>query len=325
LSEGLVRIFLPHWAPRTAEISGFWAHDSSLGWSHIPNAKGPFNVLGHETLISINSKGFRDVERSYERDISRYRIVVLGDSMVWGYGVQQEDVFTALLEKRLQGVEAINLGVSGYGTDQELILLQREGVRYRPNLFIVVIAYNDLQTNVQTRAYLAYQKPMFEFSRNGGLSLTNTPVPRQTFLERGALTLIRYSFVLNKAASMYHYFTLGSVSRGLTAADVTKEQPFPRSAAEQITVAMLLEMGVTARQVNADLLLVLADGMGQIGREMEKFFGARNIRILNMDQYFSKEDVEGFHLRDGMHWNPGGHRNVADRLARYLEDQKLIR
>ncbi len=324
LSEGIVRIFFPDWGPRTAALSRFWTHDAFLGWSHIPNARGPFNVLGQETLISINSKGFRDIERSYERSIPRYRILVLGDSMVWGYGVRQEEIFTALLEKELQGIDVINLGVSGYGTDQELILLQKEGVRYQPDLIVVVIASNDFQENVQKKAYLVYQKPMFEFSSHGGLSLTNTPVPGQTFWERAASTLMRYSFFLNKAASTYHYFTLGSVTGGSMTAGVKGQQPFPRSVAERVTVAMLLEMRALAQEANAELLLVLADGMGRLGREMAEFFAARNVRILNMDEDFSKEEVERLHLRDGVHWNALGHRKVADRLVRYLGGEKMV-
>ena len=162
LSEGLARVFFPYWAPRTAVVSQFWKYHPSLGWSHIPNSEGSFNPFGSESFISINSKGFRDKERSYERDLSKYRIVVLGDSMVWGYGVQQYEVFTALMEKRRENIEVVNLGVSGYGTDQELILLRQEGDRYRPDLIVVLIHENDFHMNGRESAYLAYQKPMFE-------------------------------------------------------------------------------------------------------------------------------------------------------------------
>src|SRR5438132_6529653 len=117
LTEALVWIFFPQWGPRTAALSRFWQHDALLGWSHVAHAHGRFVAFGSPTLVSINSRGFRDIERSYDRDPSKYRTVILGDSMVWGYAVESAEMFTTLLEKRMAGLEAINLGVSGYGTD----------------------------------------------------------------------------------------------------------------------------------------------------------------------------------------------------------------
>lgn len=323
LAEGFVRVFFPDWGPRTAEIARFWAYDASLGWSHIPNAKGTFRALGDETFITINSKGFRDIERTYERDRSQYRIVVLGDSLVWGYGVNQQETFTALLEQNCPGMEVINLGVSGYGTDQELILLQKEGIRFRPDLVVVVITPNDFQTNVQTKAYLVYHKPVFELSNNG-LRLTNIPVPTQKGFERVGSMLMRYSFLLNKVASTYHGFALTVMLRESGIENTNRDGRFPRNHAEDITVAMLLHMGMMMKEQNAELVLIMADGMGGRGEDMEKLFRSRAIRIVNMDHDFRKSYSEKLHLGDGLHWNAAGHRKVADRFVRYLQDEKLI-
>ena len=80
--------------------------------------------------------GFRDRERETargsDRNGSRLRIVVLGDSFTWGHGVEDEGLFTRLLEDRLPGTEVWNLGGSAYSTEQELLLLRKESRRIDP-------------------------------------------------------------------------------------------------------------------------------------------------------------------------------------------------
>lgn len=243
--------------------------------------------------------------------------------MVWGYGVQQEEVFTASLEKQHEGIEVINLGVAGYGTDQELILLQQEGVRYRPDLIVLVFVENDFLTNVQSSAYSIHHKPMYTMSDDGRPSLTNIPVPTQRIWERAASRIIRHSFVLNITAGAYFTFKVESLFSSSTTRDSMKSLPFPRDPEERITVALLLEIQEVAKKIGADLLLVLADGMGARGREMENFFNSRHMRILNLDPSFPQEEAKQLHLADGEHWSALGHETAANRLVKYLEDENL--
>jgi lysophospholipase L1-like esterase len=323
LGEGGLRLFFPHLAPRTATISQFWRYDPALGWAHVPNATGSFSAFGSTTPVSINAKGFRDRERSYARAPSTYRIVVLGDSLVWGYGVHQGQIFTALMEQQRANLEVVNLGVSGYGTDQELLLFRQEGHRYRPDLTVVLLVENDFTTNVR-RSYVAYPKPMFEVSRDGGLSVTNTPVPRPRRWQRTATRLVRHSFLLNLALSTSYRLWAGRpLSSPMTAA-VPPRLPFPRNPEEEITAALLLELRRAVEQAGSDFLLVL-DSLGSAGDELERFFAARNVRVLNLEPDLSRGERRAFHLPDGVHWSARGHDEVAGRLLRYLDDQRLIR
>ena len=80
---------------------------------------------------------------------------------VWGFGVEKDQRFTELLEKKLTNTEVLNLGCSGYGQDQELLLLKREGLRYAPDLIMVVIdAASDFENNSSFFQYGLY-KPFF--------------------------------------------------------------------------------------------------------------------------------------------------------------------
>jgi hypothetical protein len=70
--------------------------------------------------------------------------VVLGDSFAWGYGVGDDEVFTEVLASLLPTVEVVNLGVTAYGTQQELDYLRQEGVRYSPDIVLLSFVLNDV-------------------------------------------------------------------------------------------------------------------------------------------------------------------------------------
>ena len=142
--EGAVRVFLPHWAPRTGQITNFWNFDSRYGWAHIPGTSGRFDSYGFNTTIRINANGFRGHEVPYARMDERRRVLVLGDSFVWGFGVNEHEMFTTLLEELVPDLEAVNLGVSGYSTDQELLLYQNEGYKYQADMVVILVVENDL-------------------------------------------------------------------------------------------------------------------------------------------------------------------------------------
>jgi len=84
--------------------------DAKLGWSPIPKRGFKHHKWGK---ITTNSLGFR----SEELDQNKKQIIVLGDSVAWGYGVSDEETMPYLLEQKLQSLDyqVSNLAVSGYG------------------------------------------------------------------------------------------------------------------------------------------------------------------------------------------------------------------
>ncbi len=149
-------------------------YDPRLGWRNIPGWQG--STFGGE--VRINAKGLRDRDHPYDKPPGMKRLLVLGDSFTWGFGVDQRAMFTEVLERRLvrdgKNWEIINTGVVGWGNDQEYLFLIDEGLRYEPD--IVLLAFytgNDMTDNHQTSLELI-RKPLFI---NEQLVLTNMPVP----------------------------------------------------------------------------------------------------------------------------------------------------
>ncbi len=98
-----------------------------------------------------NSHGLRDHERGYEKEEGVFRIVATGDSFTFGTGVpSMEDIFLKRLERALnaEGIrgyrfEVINGAQPGYNTPHEYEWLKKEGIKYSPDLIMVVYFFND--------------------------------------------------------------------------------------------------------------------------------------------------------------------------------------
>lgn len=102
-----------------------------------------------ESFPSINSHGQRDIERAYRKPAGTKRILLLGDSIVAGHGIYDlNNTISRQLEKMLQEsgktVEVLNFGVGGYTSRAETELLKAKGLRYSPDMVIVVFLANDI-------------------------------------------------------------------------------------------------------------------------------------------------------------------------------------
>lgn len=112
----------------------------------LPDLDVPF--LGKRLVT--NHDGFRGPPRTPAKPANGFRIVGLGDSVLFGWGVEYEEAglpkLEALVQQALPGklVEAIDTGVPGYNTAMEAVVLQEKGLRFQPDLVIVDFVGNDL-------------------------------------------------------------------------------------------------------------------------------------------------------------------------------------
>ena len=94
-----------------------------------------------DTEVRVNSLGTRDDEASLHRP----SIVVLGDSQAMGWGVEESETFSMLLEGTC-GQKVLNAAVPSYGTAREIGLLKRVDTDALDWL-IVQYHENDLREN----------------------------------------------------------------------------------------------------------------------------------------------------------------------------------
>lgn len=160
-----------------SERKKFCQYDATLGWAGIPDIKGSLKWIDFEHPVQHNQHGFRGKNYPFQRS-DKKRIVVVGDSFVWGFGVNDQEIFTAQIENQLGDQwEIVNMGVSGYGTDQQIILWESLGQKWNPDhVFLFFTFVNDLYDNILPERY-GYPKPIIRFKPDRSITLVNVPVP----------------------------------------------------------------------------------------------------------------------------------------------------
>lgn len=148
LLEIIGRIFDPlgiSYYPEMASYLDTLILEEPIGYRNRPNLQGKF----FGTSVVINSLGMRDRE-IVAPVASEFRILILGDSVPFGVGVQYEASFPYQLEKILNTqfkgpIRTLNMGVPSYNTEQEWTQLQTLGMTLRPNLVILLFVSNDIE------------------------------------------------------------------------------------------------------------------------------------------------------------------------------------
>jgi lysophospholipase L1-like esterase len=188
LVEALTAVFHPQRILQSkAEDIFFTQYDPEIGWVNREGASGTYrpNPETRATTVRINEQGFRGDGVSIPKPPGSRRVLLLGDSNTFGYGMEEEERFSDLLSERLPGNhEVANLGVFGYGTDQELLLFQRVGRIFEPDIVVLGFSAGDVSDNMSS-INATYSKPYFRLEAGGGLTLKNTPVPRSLIYMRG--------------------------------------------------------------------------------------------------------------------------------------------
>lgn len=123
----------------------------------------PNMVFSHTTAdgtwqFTTNAQGFRNfADFTYEKPPGRLRVVTLGDSHTQGHECRQEATYSAVIDRYLTArgfdVEVMNTGVSGFSNAEELVLLEREMVRYSPDFVVVGFFANDFEDNLKAGLY----------------------------------------------------------------------------------------------------------------------------------------------------------------------------
>lgn len=131
LLEGMFRVVL-WWSQMQPPV----VLDTTKGWRMAPSAVCRVEHEDGPYLLKLNSRGERDRLYPYSKEAERRRIVVLGGSNAFGIGVPQEDVFTEILERRLENVDVINLSCVHYDLDQQYLTLKEAGLLYHPDLVL---------------------------------------------------------------------------------------------------------------------------------------------------------------------------------------------
>lgn len=121
------------------------AEDPAIGHEHVPNAAA--HLMGVD--VEINSQGLRDDDTDAAAGEST-RVMMLGDSIVFGWGVEKDKRMSEVIERNLTGqrfglIETINTGVGNYNTSMEVAYFLRKGKQYDPDIVVLNYFINDAE------------------------------------------------------------------------------------------------------------------------------------------------------------------------------------
>jgi lysophospholipase L1-like esterase len=334
------------------------------GWSHTAHDQFTRVMGDREIEISINSQGLRDFEYAYERDADVFRILVLGDSFTEAFQVDLEESFLKVLERKLNAeasggpsrYEVIGAGVSGFGTDNELLFFRHEGHKYSPDVVMVALYIgNDIRNNwyeLDVKDSGGLRKPYFVLA-DGELSIREYPFEQHVSLKT------RLKVFLNRNVSMYsllrelrdrlrHQRRPGGGRRGvpLDARLFAEDYPEPWENAWAVSQGLILKLRDEVREAGAELFVVMiptrfqvheqywaerienSDAMGDIEWNLDKpnailsrFLTENDVPHVDLLRPFRERSAESgkeYYIADDGHWNRDGHELSVEFIEREL-------
>jgi len=317
-------------------IAGFTTYDSELGWRLAPSRETIFRGAHFAVRVAHNAAGLRDRDHAYDREPGRRRILVLGDSAVWGWGVEQAERFTERLEAALPDVDVINTGVPGWSTAQEMLFYEREGRRYRPDVVLLLVVPNDPWENVSGPG------PRFRLE-DGRLVGSNVPVPRRTWplaewLQAHSRVFGEASYVVAVADRILES-GVGSV-RSLVAHVRARSDPATSADARSfadaapprgdrsydVTEALLARLAADIEHDGARFGLVFETMPRAMAGRLQRFCAARGLACVDLGPPLHEAEARGVHtrLRGDPHLGPEGQQVAASTIRDFLTHERLL-
>jgi len=171
------------------EERGIGTFDPELGWTWRPSSRTPDGTF---TINALGARGPREYERTPPGDTTR--LLFFGDSFTFCDEMPDDSAFEYYLEQRHPRLEAINFGVSGYGTDQAFLRYRRLGRGLGADVVGIGILLENIGRNVNryrplwnTRTGFTATKPRF-ITGDGGLELVPQPYATRAELRDAILS-----------------------------------------------------------------------------------------------------------------------------------------
>jgi lysophospholipase L1-like esterase len=280
--------------PVSDERNSIYQYDSYLGWFPIPDVSAIVSDSESSREYKHNSLGFRDIEHNY-KEKTKKRIMFLGDSFCYGYGISQKYIFTELLIDKLEEYELFNCGISGYGTDQEYLLLVKYIDIIKPDIVILLLCDNDVKDNVYNNAYYGYYKPYF-ILKNNKLILNGIPVPKSWLYYKNNF-FVKHSFFINYMVKTF----------------ICLKNPCVITNHFSIMGNILNEIVSILNIHNSKLIFSIAKDTSS--HEFKEILKNNNCPFIDLENDNVRSEYD-------FHWNEKGHQFVADKIYDFFKEEK---
>jgi len=312
-AEGLARLFFDEAVqPRFVVDSGYGVRWNQSGVDTRHYVPGDYDVR-----VTTNSVGMRGPrEYAPEPAPGVRRVLLLGDSFTFGFGVEDGEVVSAVLEDRLNAVpgaprsEVLNLGVSGFGQAEELVTFAARGRAYRPDVVVVLYFDNDIGNNAVSQLYVA--DPDGTVARTRNAYLPGVKVQERLY----AIPPVRWLFEHSEAWNLIRNRLSILVQNALLERQGMQKFDDATPVGTDLTRALLAALVQEIRAAGAKPVMLVIPNPAltsnfPLTRPEVEALGAT---LLDGRDFLDPAD---YYPRDG-HWRPSGHAKAAAELAQIL-------
>ncbi|MCI0586222.1 MAG: hypothetical protein L0323_05220 [Planctomycetes bacterium] len=259
--------------------------------------------------IRTNRDGLRGPDREKPKPPGVKRVLFVGDSVAFGWGVKEEDTFVALLETALAPrgrFECVNLGHLFHDTTQEAAAFEEVELSYEPDLVVLVFVDNDL---VPTQDYFAGAAPRPEASEGARRAM------------RGLERLAKLRPFLPRTHALLAYLQVQATPEAQTGAvEQWKALGLDLEKGWALSRAGILRMRDLSAARGARFAVLDIYRFG----ELEKLCGAEGIPYASID-FTPEERATGVrNSASDAHANPNGHSIYARHILEALERLGLL-
>jgi hypothetical protein len=329
--------------------------DGVLGYAHRPDWETVHETEDFRVTVHTNALGLRGGPASAQKARGTYRILLLGDSFAFGFGVEDEETFAAVLARTLpapagfERVEVLNAGVSGWSADQYYLYLETIGFALAPDLVLLAETENDpadlawnrleldarrLPVRAQPTRRMIDQSGRMRYLEGGPLALPSFSFPGQAWLaDHSAL----YHWLRYRLAKLWIARAVKGEERRLrTEAGTPPEGPIESLAPDAIQRGLWSGAAFQLRYHRmlvdamrracaehgvplATLLVNFRPGQAQeeLARGLAADCAADPACVPSAELLANRPESEIFFASDG-HWTARGHALVGEGLARWL-------
>ena len=315
--------------------------DSLFGWIGKSEGSGVLAFEEEDTddmHIQMNAEGFWDIEHKQLKPKGNKRILTIGDSFTIGYGLSKNKRFTELIKKSLPSFyEVINMGMWGYSTGQELLVLKERGLKYSPDIIILSMFIDDIFcSNLYSVNDGLYIKPKFKVRKDNSLELDNVPIPDnhgRSFLLN--MILSRFFKLCNRMEMGSEFNKKGWIS--------VFDKKYLKQNKYSLFLRLLNEIYHVSKSNNAEFLLVIIPYKSQVfelrgvktnlsssipaerldlmlpQKVITLFCKKTGIQVVDLLPVFVKHPhPEALYFHKDLHWTKDGNTVAAENILSFL-------
>ncbi len=267
----------------------------------------------------FNAQGYRD--RDHDPSSGRRPILLLGDSVTFGLGVEQGAIYAEVLQRNLDAAvgpryDVVNLALFSYDSGHELAAFREDGAGMRPALVVTQFYMNDFEQLAV--AHRSTPPPPGFGARLVGL--------KNVYLNRSALYRRARQGVLRTSYLLVHDLRRQRFPETLNDAEPRLRLVYLRDRPDDATIpafASLLAIRDEAASVGARFVLVttpnetelFTDRFDGIEARLRRFCARNGILMIEALPLFRREPRPESLYLDGLHLTAKGHRLIGDHLA----------